>query len=273
MEKVKEFFVKEKKFMLIIAVFLGIVIAWFVYEMRDRTAEYSYEEYSISRKYTKPEVKAKPAKYSEVKPINLFIGDTEIDENNDGKSDYKSVPVGKNLPAGDYKIKSLELDDYCSLYVKDDYEEDATSGEQYYEGDTVSLGEHQELVAWNCLTHNGGLKATLVPTERKLISEKVEAEPEKKVTETIKFTKDGRERAYVNGVEQTEDETKEMKMYNKLEKIKNEAKKEDYDNISSKKITEKLVKTSSGDETCYKNNKEVYCDELNYFNKLKVDLR
>lgn len=131
----------------------------------------SYPVLESSVTYTIPGHEASPEKWSKEKTLNLFVGDEEIDDNNDGEPDYKAVEVGEqNLEVGTYVIDSVELDDYCSLKVRNFLSDNMFDGEQYYEGDTVRIDANDEFSAFNCGSHNGGLNIT-VTKQKELIEE------------------------------------------------------------------------------------------------------
>ena len=57
--------------------------------------------------------------------------------------------------------------------LKDRSQTTRYDGTQYYEGDVVDIGVGQRLGTFNCLSHNGGLKLTLTPKDKRELIQKL----------------------------------------------------------------------------------------------------
>ncbi len=168
---------KNKRIIIIGGIVLVTVSILFVGKVA--IDKYKYAPIVVEKTYIQP---AKEEIRTKDTTLNLFVGDEEIDENNDGKPDFSAVEVGeKGLTEGTYLIEKLELDDYCSLKVRNKDSDNMFDGEQFYEGDIISLKPEEELSAFNCGTHNGGLNVQLF--QKGEIKQK--ASPEQEITETV----------------------------------------------------------------------------------------
>ncbi len=168
---------KNRKILIIGGIVLVTVSILFVGKVA--IDKYKYAPIVVEKTYTQP---AKEEIRTKDTTLNLFVGDEEIDENNDGKPDFSAVEVGqKGLVAGTYTIDDVELDKYCSLMLRDKNSDNMFDGDQYYKGDIVRLTENDELSAFNCGMHNGGLNVKL-SSKGKVTQE---ASPEQEITETV----------------------------------------------------------------------------------------
>lgn len=150
---------------------IGISLLFFVFG-KDRNIIVSSVHFVI------PAQEEQAATYYPPQKLNIFVGDEEVDDNNDGKADHPAVEVGEqDLEEGTYLVDELELDEYCSLKVRDKNSDNMFAGTQYYKGDTLFLTNDDELSAFNCRSHNGGLKVEL-SKEKELKTAAIESTPE-----------------------------------------------------------------------------------------------
>lgn len=257
----------------LIFIFVCIIILFIsASTVKEYTASKTYMYGEASKTYTIPATPAKDAIYTKQDPYDLFIGDPEIDNNNDGKSDYPYISVGTDIPAGEYKVTDLDLDSYCSFNVYKNGYNNMFDGTQYYKGDTINLNDGDVLASFNCGTNGGGLNAILTPTgEAEIITPAVKAEPEHQEIEYI--TKINNEyTCKTDSREVVECDT--LKYYDEL---KNEADKNSVEivetmTISSQNTNGKNFKTDD-EAVCKKNNEDVECNDLEYENTLLKDLQ
>ncbi len=197
-----------------------------------------------------PAVEAKDAVYAKGDEVEFFAGDETIDRNNDGKPDYNEAVVGEDIEPGEYIISSLELDSFCSLKLKGKGEDNMFDGDQYYEGDEITLTEGDHLAGFNCLSNNGGLEGTLTSTNTEIIEEAVEAEPAKQVKEEYIIDIDSGEESC-----KIDNKAVDCSKLSDLEKIKKSQV------TSTEKIVEK-IKVDFGGTTCYINHEVSECENL-----------
>ena len=265
-------FYKNKAFIIPVTivtsiVFIAMITAFIIYLVTP-TGEITetYNTYKSELTYTIPKVDATPAKeavYEKLEKISLFTGDPGIDENNDGKSDYSEKYAGVDFPVGEYKISSLELDEYCSLMLKDRSQNSRYDGTQYYEGDVVDIGVGQRLGAFNCRSHNGGLKLTLTPIGKgELISEATEEIPALAaydITEKVVYNDYITDICYMDSLVS---ECSSLKLYKELK---------DQEPKISSTTSQKLVVVGKK-ETCYIDGELAECEDLPLIDSLRKNI-